>query len=59
MTWEYKIIWPHLKSNGVLISDDTNWNESFKDFCLENNLEYIDIKRDKKGDAKFSISIKK
>ena len=59
MMWEFNTIWPYLNSKGILVSDDTNWNESFKDFCLENNLEYIDIKRDKKGDAKFSISIKK
>jgi len=59
MKWEYKTIWPYLKSNGVLISDDTNWNESFKDFCLEKNLEFIDIKRNKKSDEKFSVLIKK
>ena len=59
MTWEYQTIWPYLNLNGVLISDDTNWNESFKDFCLQKKIGYIDIKRDKIGTEKFSISIKK
>lgn len=58
MTWEYKTIWPYLKLNGVLVSDDTNWNESFKDFCSQMNLEYLDIKRNKASNEKFSISIK-
>ena len=59
MTWEYKTIWPYLNSNGVLVSDDTNWNDSFKDFCSQTNLDYIDIKRNKIGNEQFSISIKK
>ena len=59
MTWEFKTIWPHLNSNGILVSDDTNWNESFKDFCLQMDLEYIDIRRNIRDDGKFSILIKK
>ena len=59
MTWEYKTIWPYLNSKGVLISDDTNWNESFKDFCSQMNLDYIDLKRNKIGNEQFSILIKK
>lgn len=58
MIWEFKTVWPHLNSKGVLISDDTNWNESFRDFCSEMGVEHIDLKRDKTSTGTFSILIK-
>ena len=33
MEWEFNKIWSHLQQNGLLISDDTNWNSSFRDFA--------------------------
>jgi hypothetical protein len=58
MTWEFKTIWQYLNPKGVLISDDTNWNNSFSDFCSEMKIDHIDLIRDKTGTGTFSISIK-
>lgn len=58
MSWEFKTIWQYLNPKGVLISDDTNWNNSFSDFCLEMKVNHIDLIRDKTSGGTFSISIK-
>ena len=58
MTWEFKTIWQYLNPKGVLISDDTNWNNSFSDFCSEMKIDHIDLIRDKTSTGTFSISIK-
>ncbi len=58
MTWEFKTIWQYLNPKGVLISDDTNWNNSFSDFCSEMKVDHIDLTRDKTSTGTFSISIK-
>jgi predicted O-methyltransferase YrrM len=33
MMWEYTTVWPHLASQGLLISDDISWNTAFRDFA--------------------------
>ena len=32
MIFEYQLAWKHLKSGGLLVSDDISWNSSFYDF---------------------------
>jgi hypothetical protein len=34
MLWEYRIVWPRLGNNGVLLSDDSNF--AWVQFCAEN-----------------------
>jgi hypothetical protein len=34
MMWEYCSVWPHLRSNGLLIADGITWNPSFLHFTL-------------------------
>ena len=36
MLFEFDTIWPHLKENGIIISDDINCNDAFKEFCNKN-----------------------
>ena len=36
MLVEFNTIWPHLKENGIIISDDINCNDAFKIFCNKN-----------------------
>jgi hypothetical protein len=36
MLWEYQTIWPHMKSGGVLVSDDSNF--SWFQFCREQRI---------------------
>jgi predicted O-methyltransferase YrrM len=33
MMFEYEVAWRHLRSGGVLVSDDVGWNEAFQDFA--------------------------
>jgi predicted O-methyltransferase YrrM len=33
MTFEYQLAWHHLKTGGLLVSDDIGWNSAFKDFA--------------------------
>jgi len=33
MLWEYRLIWPHLRSGGVMVSDDANFG--WVQFCKE------------------------
>jgi cephalosporin hydroxylase len=35
MIWEFRAVYPHLRSSGLLISDDANWNSAFSEFALE------------------------
>ncbi|MEM3860661.1 MAG: class I SAM-dependent methyltransferase [Candidatus Micrarchaeaceae archaeon] len=52
MMWEYRTVFPHLKSGSLITSDDISWNSAFKDFCKINNLEPI-IVNGKFGFAKI------
>jgi len=46
MMWEFENIWPNLNEEGVLVSDDTNWNTSFIDFAKKmGKKKYSVIKR--------------
>ncbi len=35
MLFEYQTAWPHLKQNGILLSDDIDYNNAFADFTSE------------------------
>lgn len=35
MLWEFHTVWPHLRSGGWLVSDDTGVNRAFEDFQKE------------------------
>jgi len=40
MTYEYETVWPYLKNDGLLISDDADWNNAFEDFCHRYSADY-------------------
>ena len=40
MTFEYETVWPYLKDNGLLLSDDVGANNAFKDFCHRHSADY-------------------
>ncbi len=35
MMFEYRIAWPYLREGGILLSDDTDWNDAFPEFAGE------------------------
>lgn len=37
--WAYHELFAHLRSSGVLISDDIGDNAAFKDFCEANDIQ--------------------
>ena len=39
MLSEFETIWPHLKDNGIIISDDVNLNNAFEEFCNNNVIK--------------------
>ena len=40
MMFEFKSVWPKIKKDGFLISDDYKWNQAFDDFLeIANNRE--------------------
>jgi predicted O-methyltransferase YrrM len=36
MLSEFETVWPQLKDNGIIISDDINLNDAFEEFCNKN-----------------------
>lgn len=45
MLYEFEFIWPHIKKNGYLLSDDIKGNNAFYDFCQSKNLNPIIFKQ--------------
>ena len=39
MMFEFDTVWPKLKTNGVLVSDDVDWNLAFSDFCGQHGMQ--------------------
>jgi len=40
MTFEYQTVWPYLRDDGLLLSDDATWNNAFEDFCRDRTSDY-------------------
>jgi len=40
MTFEFETAWPYLKHDGLLLADDADWNDAFKDFSNRHSLTY-------------------
>jgi len=38
--FEYSAVWPHLRSGGLLMSDDVFWNIAFNHFCKSKGVSY-------------------
>jgi predicted O-methyltransferase YrrM len=58
MMWEFDTIWPSLSDDGVLVSDDTNWNTSFVDFSSKVDRKNIQLVRDKISTETFGVILK-
>ena len=58
MMWEFDTIWPSLSDDGILVSDDTNWNTSFVDFSSKVDRKNIQLVRDKISRETFGIILK-
>jgi len=39
MHWEFSAVWDRLSEDGLLVSDDVDWNGSYREFCEERGLE--------------------
>jgi len=35
MLFEFRTAWPHLRAGGILLSDDTDWNQAFPEFAAQ------------------------
>jgi hypothetical protein len=40
MTWEYRTVWKHLRSGGLLLSHDIGGNEAFFEFMQEKAISW-------------------
>ena len=46
MLWEYELVWPHIRSGGILISDDANFG--WVQFCRKHKVSknaFLNIQR--------------
>lgn len=43
MMWEFETVWPKLRANGLLLSDDVLDNRSFFEFCLRKGLQSTSV----------------
>lgn len=41
MYFEYATAWPHIKSHGLLLSDDIFWSRALARFCKETGKQYV------------------
>jgi len=55
MMWEFNTVWPYLKKDGILISDDTDWNDVFEIFSKEKNEPKLIVRRNKKTQGYFGL----
>jgi len=57
MMWEFETMWPYIQNNqGVLISDDINWNDSFGDFIKNNKCKnHVMLKKDSVTSGTFGV----
>ncbi len=43
MLWEFQTAFPHLRRDGLLVSDDVLSNRSFFDFCAQQSLKQLNV----------------
>ena len=43
MMFEFSTVWNYITDKGLLLSHDTNWNDSFKDFSRKVNCKPINL----------------
>lgn len=56
MKWEYETVWSHIKNNGMLLSDDTNWGmNAFDEFAKKTGCYNIQLRRDGRSQETFGI----
>ncbi len=40
MKFEFETVYPSIRKNGLLLSDDATWSDAFEDFCVTKGLDY-------------------
>lgn len=58
MMFEFRTVWPHLSTGGILFADDINWNNALSDFSKEVDRTPIMLSRDVSSNGKFGFIIK-
>jgi len=38
MMYEFETVWPFIIKNGVMLSDDIDFNKAFQEFCKKHNV---------------------
>jgi len=41
MMFEFETAWPCLRDNGLMVADDADWNDAFKDFCSRHSVDFV------------------
>jgi hypothetical protein len=41
MMYEFETVWPFITKNGVMLSDDIDFNRAFKNFCEKHNVRPV------------------
>jgi predicted O-methyltransferase YrrM len=58
MSWEFEIVWPHLRPGGVLIADDVQGQPAFPDFVAQTHPRFSAIVVEKSKNAAFGVAVK-
>lgn len=58
MMFEFRTVWPHLSTGGILFADDINWNNALSDFSKEVDRTPTMLSRDASSNGKFGFIIK-
>ena len=56
MLYEYDLAWGHLKAGGLLVSDDTDWNDAFSKFASSKST--LSREFEKYGQNRFGIAVR-
>jgi len=59
MIWEFEQVYPRLRNNGVIISDNVDINDALKVFSYRIKSKTIILRRDSHNFSKFGLIIKK
>ena len=43
MLWEFETAWVHLKSGGLLLSHNIDYNDAFPDFCRDKGVKGVSL----------------
>jgi hypothetical protein len=58
MTWEFEMVWPHLRPGGLLIADDVQDQPAFQNFVAKARPQFSAVVTEERKDAMFGVAVK-